>query len=324
MTPGFSAADRHRVGDLRQLASVRRIMLDDGGERGVHALAFSTGGGLDFWALADRALDIGPLWWKGMPIAWVSPLGFRSPFLHDAESEGGQGFGRMLSGMVITGGLDHIRQPLGDQPLHGRFPFTPASVRSYGEDWDRAEPMLFCEGEATQWLRGGASLRLHRRIEAPISGNTLTIFDTVENIGAKPTPQALLYHCNIGFPAISAGTTVRSHDRLLLGPIGAPDAAAENSVTSYQAAGAEGHCVVSTDMADGSILEVTFRFDAATLPHLQLMHDLRPNGMLVAVEPCTSARLEGGLSDVERSLAPGEKRHYRLSIGLATRQVAGP
>ena len=49
---------RSLVGSLRQYASVRRIVLDDGGERGVRALAFTTGGGLDFWAMADRALDI--------------------------------------------------------------------------------------------------------------------------------------------------------------------------------------------------------------------------------------------------------------------------
>ena len=49
------------VGDLRQVASVRRIVLDDGAERGVRALAFSTGDGLDFWVLTDRSLDIGPL-----------------------------------------------------------------------------------------------------------------------------------------------------------------------------------------------------------------------------------------------------------------------
>ncbi len=37
----------------RQFASVRPIMLDDGPERGVRCLGFSTGGGLDFWALTD-------------------------------------------------------------------------------------------------------------------------------------------------------------------------------------------------------------------------------------------------------------------------------
>ena len=61
---------RAKVGDLRQFASVRRITLDDGVERGVRALVFSSGGGLDFWAVSDRSLDIGPLWWKGMPVAW--------------------------------------------------------------------------------------------------------------------------------------------------------------------------------------------------------------------------------------------------------------
>lgn len=66
----LNASDiRPLVGDLRQFASVRSIVLDDGGERGVRALAFSTGGGLDFWVMADRALDIGPLWWGGLPVA---------------------------------------------------------------------------------------------------------------------------------------------------------------------------------------------------------------------------------------------------------------
>ncbi len=44
----------------------------------MRALAFSTGGGLDFWVMADRSLDIGPLWYRGSPVAWQSPSGFRS------------------------------------------------------------------------------------------------------------------------------------------------------------------------------------------------------------------------------------------------------
>ena len=88
MNPGTL---RPKLGDLRQIASVREIVLDDGQERGVRALAFSTGGGLDFWVLADRSLDIGPLWYRGSPVAWQSPSGFRSPALHDPEGDGGQG-----------------------------------------------------------------------------------------------------------------------------------------------------------------------------------------------------------------------------------------
>lgn len=37
-----------KVADLHQLASVRRITLDEGPERGVRALSFDTGGGLAF------------------------------------------------------------------------------------------------------------------------------------------------------------------------------------------------------------------------------------------------------------------------------------
>jgi hypothetical protein len=312
----YSAADRVMVGDLRQIAAVRRITLDDGAERGVRALAFSTGGGLDFWALSDRALDIGPLWWRGVQLAWIGPGGFRSPFLHDAESEGGQGFGRMLGGLVNTGGLDHIRQPQNGQPLHGRFAFTPTNVRAYGEDWDRPDPLLYAEAEATQGVRGGPSLRLHRRIEARIGGTSLTIIDTVANIGAKPVPQAILYHCNLGFPSISQGTIVVAGGVTLLGPIVAPDPDADTVVTSHIVMGETGECRVQSRLADGRAFAVVFRFDAKTLPYLQLMHDLRPHAMIVAIEPCTSARHDGGLSGPERMLAPGETRCYRLDISV--------
>jgi hypothetical protein len=182
---------RPLVGDLRQLASVRRIVLDDGPERGVRALAFSTGGGLDFWVLSDRSLDIGPLWWRGVSLAWQSPAGFRSPALHDPEGEGGRGFNRSFSGFLVTGGLDHIRQPADDHPLHGRLPFTPARLLSYGEDWDAAEPVLFCDGEVIQARYGGEALRLRRRIEAPIGGGEIRIEDTVESLGAERCPQAM-------------------------------------------------------------------------------------------------------------------------------------
>ncbi len=109
--PTAKAALRSLAGDLRQLASVRRITLDDGPERGVRALVFSTGGGLDFWALSDRSLDIGPLWFRGMPIAWQGPAGFVSPTLTNTQDDGGRGLERSFSGLLVTCGLDHIHKP---------------------------------------------------------------------------------------------------------------------------------------------------------------------------------------------------------------------
>src|ERR1700722_2831595 len=134
------AALRPLVGDLRQVASVRRIVLDDGPERGVRALAFSTGGGLDFWVLTDRSLDVGPLWFQGMQLGWQGPSGFASPSLLNRMDDQGRGIQRLFSGPLLTCGLAYLRQP-GGGALPGHLPMTPARLGAYGEDWDRPEPV---------------------------------------------------------------------------------------------------------------------------------------------------------------------------------------
>jgi len=79
------------VGDLRQLASVRRFTLQEGAEEGVRGLAF--------WVLDGRGLDIATLSWRGLPCAWQGPGGLRHPGLHGREEEGGRGFARSFSGL---------------------------------------------------------------------------------------------------------------------------------------------------------------------------------------------------------------------------------
>jgi Domain of unknown function (DUF4432) len=308
---------RSKVGDLRQIASVRRITLDDGVERGVRALAFSSGGGLDFWVLSDRSLDIGPLWWQGMPLAWQSMAGFRSPTLHDAEEEGGRGYSRSMSGFVVTCGLDHIRQPLGPHPLHGRLPFTPARVTAYGEDWDREEPVLFCEGEVMQFRFGGEALRLRRRIEVPIGGHEVRIKDTVRNLAAQEIPQASMYHFNLGFPAIAPGTTVTLGSKELLRVQKLPDPSDDppQSVSYAAGDGARAVCTVSTPMQSGKRLDIAFAFATDTLPHLQVWHDFRPHACVLGIEPVTSPRLD--TPSPERILKPDEIRRFELSVSFA-------
>jgi hypothetical protein len=312
---------RTNVGDLRQFANVRRITLDDDVERGVRALAFSNGGGLDFWVLSDRSLDIGPLWWKGMPIAWQSMAGFRNPTLHHAEEDGGRGFGRSFSGFVVTTGLDHIRQPLGSHPLHGRLPFTPARVTAYGEDWDRAEPVLFCEGEVMQFRFGGEALRLRRRIEVPIGGHEVRITDKVENLAAQETPQASLYHFNLGYPAIAPGSTVTLGSKQLLRVKALSDPTDEPQSISYPTGDTKrAVCTVSTPTQSGERLDIAFAFATDTLPHLQIWHDFRPHACVLGIEPCTSARAL--MPGPEKTLKPGEMHQFELSISFATGQTA--
>ncbi|MCP8941106.1 DUF4432 family protein [Alsobacter sp. SYSU M60028] len=303
------------VGDLRQIASVRPIVLDDGPERGVRALAFSTGGGLDFWVMAERSLDIGPLWYRGSPVAWQSPAGFRSPTLHDPEGDGGHGFNRSFSGLLVTCGLEHIRQPVQGRPLHGRLPFTPARVLAHGEDWEAPQPTLFCEGDVVQSRYGGETLRLRRRISAPVGGQTLSILDRVTNEGAQPTPHALLYHVNFGYPAVATGTEIHFGGRRVMGPITLPDPGPQPDAVSMPSGPGEiAACQLITPTPEGPAFRLTLSFSAGTLPHLQLWRDLRPQAGVLSLEPCTSARLAGGASPPPEDLAPGQSRQYRVDL----------
>ena len=293
-------------------------MLDDGAERGVRALAFSTGGGLDFWVLSDRSLDIGPLWWRGVPLAWQSAGRLPQPALHDAEARRRPRLRPQLLRLPR-----HLR-PRPHPPAARTDIRCTAACRSrrrgfiaYGEDWERDEPVLFCEGEVTQSHSSGEHFRLRRRIEAPVGGNCLSISDTVENLATTAQRQASLYHFNIGFPVLADGVVVEHGGRRLLGPLCVPDATASREAASWavdDAAGAE--CVVRTSRPDETLPSVTIAWSAATLPYLQLWHDLRPGKCVLGIEPCTSLRLAGGRSGPDPMLGPGESRRYNLRIVL--------
>jgi len=303
---------RTLTGDRRQLASVRRIILDEGAERGLSALAFSTGGGLDFWVLADRALDIGPLWWRGMPVAWQSPAGLRHPGLVDPEEDGGRGFERAFGGFLMTCGLDHTRQPVPGRPMHGRVHALPARVMSHGEDWDAPEPLLFCEGIVRQWRQGHENLSLRRRIEAPVSGTTLRIRDVVVNEGREPQPVSLPYHFNLGHPFLTPGAHVAGQQEDLAVTVEPP----------RHGRRPEAHCAVAVgdpaelrlERPDGATLRL--RFDRSGLPFAQVWHDQRPGSYVLALEPCTEGRGADGVSLDAPVLAPGESRAMALSVSF--------
>ena len=172
----------------------------------MRALAMSTGGGMDFWVLTDRSLDIGPSGAAACPSPG-SAAGFSSPTLHDAEADGAPAStaaSRAFSshaGSIMSASRRTASAP---RPL----PFTPARVVAYGEDWDADEPFLFGEGEAVQGHFSGDCIVLRRRIEAPIGGSRLRLRDRVVNIGPEPAALRILYHVNFGFPAIGPDTRV--------------------------------------------------------------------------------------------------------------------
>ena len=201
---------------------VRAVVLDNGVERGARVLEFRTGGGLRFDVLVDRGMDIGIAEFDDFSFGWRSATGFRHPGLHEVNDEDGLSWLRSMSGLLVTGGLDHTlspgeydashyhhpARPTVRQPLHGRVANIPARLNGYGERWEGDRAVLWVEGEVRQAAVFGENLLLRRRIEADLGGTEIHLTDTVVNDGFNPTPHMLLYHCDIGWPLLDDGTTL--------------------------------------------------------------------------------------------------------------------
>ena len=208
------------TGQLSQFAGVRLMTLGDGVERGVRMLEFRTGSGLRFTVLIDRAMDIADCEHNGRAVGWHSPSGFKHPGLHDYEGEGGLGWFRSFSGLMVTCGLDHILfmdDDSADQyhysarktvasSLHGRIGTLPARLTGYGESWDGDECTLWAEGVVQQSTVFGEDLHLIRRIEAKVGSNEIHLHDRVVNHGFYRTPHMYCYHINVGHPVLAEGS----------------------------------------------------------------------------------------------------------------------
>jgi hypothetical protein len=341
---------RH-TGGHDQLFGVSLLEHVDGPERGVRLLRFRTGSGLAFDVLLDRGMDIAGLDFHGLPIGWHSPTGFRSPWLHEHDSEEGLGWLRSFSGLVNTCGLDHIMGPEAegaehfDYPyrkrvnhgLHGRVAYTPARLVGYGVRWEGERGTLWAEGEVRQATMFGENLVLRRRIEAEVGGDTVTQRDSVTNEAFHPTPHALLYHVNFGWPVVSEGTRLvapikatpfTAHDpkATKVGPLQqtAPQSGFREQVYEHDiAAGADGIAFAAllnpaqALAGGGSGVGCVVEWDRRTLPAFYQWQNLQEGNYVVGLEPATAhagsraeRRAQGGIV----TLRPGEARDYLLRL----------
>jgi hypothetical protein len=343
-------AARHS-GGRDQLCGVSLLEHVDGPERGVRLLRFRTGSGLAFDVLPDRGMDIAGIEFHGLPIGWRSPTGFRSPWLHEHDAEDGLGWLRSFSGLVNTCGLDHIMGPEEegaehfDYPyrkrvrhgLHGRIAYTPARLVGYGVRWEGERGTLWAEGEVRQAAMFGENLLLRRRIEAEVGGETVIQRDTVSNEGFHPTPHALLYHVNLGWPVVAAGTrlvapitatpfTTHDPEATSVGPLEqtAPRHGFREQVYEHEiAAGADGIGFAALlnpaqPLAGGGAgIGCVVEWDARGLPAFYQWQNLQEGNYVVGLEPATAhagsraeRKAQGGIVMLE----PGGTRDYLLRL----------
>ncbi len=318
---GMNAADlRLHTGDLRQLASVRALRLLDGPEGEQRASVLSSGGGLDMWVLPDRSMDIGPVSWRGMPMAWQHPNGFISPSRHDPFADDGSGIERALSGFLVTCGYDSVRHSTTGAPLHGSHTLTPARITRQVEDWRLATPALVCEGEWTCAHLSKQAYRVQRCIVMPVGGMSFTLEDRVENIGHSTAPFDTLYHMNLGFPAIQGDMRLTvGLDPVNLDALHAPLGSGHEPLVCCFSA--EGQTSLVTRLQRSACetwpaVDMTLTSFCDELPWLQVWQDPRPGHRILALEPASSERTAQGGSRRPGELAPGECKTLRLQVSF--------
>ncbi len=205
----------------RRTAASGRSCSTTGSSAGIRVLEFTTGGGLRFDVLVDRAMDLGLAELDGVSVGWRSRTGFRHPGLHEHADEDGLSWLRSMSGLLVTGGLDHtlfggevdadaLRLPAAPdraaRPARtGREHPGPAG-RLRHRLGRRGPRVLWAEGEVVQATNFGEHLVLRRRIEADLGGTEIRLTDVVTNAGFDRTPHMFLYHVNVGWPFLDEGT----------------------------------------------------------------------------------------------------------------------
>lgn len=335
-----TAGLRDLVGSLDQVVGLRSVELEDGVERGVRAIEGRTGGGLDFTALVERALDIADVHFEGLPLAWRAPTGYAAPWFYDARP---MGFLRTMGGgLFVTAGLDHVLYPVKeaepvyahpligerDYPMHGRIAHVPARVTEVAQELDSEMPLLRVRGVARQASLFGEDLELDRTIEAFIGEPELRITDRVTNLAGTPCPHMMLYHVNLGFPLLEPGVRPFGSEHIEtqrapatesftvpFAPFGEPVRGAVEQVFCHRVipdVDGFGHAYVFNEHHG---LAFGVAFDTAAMPYLFEWRVERSGVYALGFEPSTvdlggrgGAREKGTL----RFLEPGETVNYKL------------
>ena len=185
-----------------QLYSARRVTVQDGKAKGTDIIEVATADGLQVEILPDTGLDIGQVRFKGINMTFISRNGYDSPAnINPYEMEFLNTFpGGMLytCGLRTTGGAHRD----GDewQTQHGRYHSIAADMISIDED----DEYIIVKGTVRETALFGYTLELKRTISIKKMGAEIKVSDEITNKGFKDEEYAVLYHCNFGYPLISA------------------------------------------------------------------------------------------------------------------------
>ena len=323
-----------KVGSMRQLASVRRAVLDDGRGRGMRIVDVVNGGGLQFTVYPDRGMDIGEATYKGMPIVWLTS----GPATAESYEPEQFAWLRSWGGGLLTGcGLLNVGAPCeaGEaHGLHGRLSHLKAFDVNTESCWnDRGEYELSVSGKVSHSRVFGENLQLIRRITTKLGENRIVIDDTVENLGYSATPYMQLYHMNFSWPLVDAESFLVAPEH----PVTPQNKVAEAGLAAWDKmasptpgfveqvfyhdlpAGPDG--MAEMKLVNPKLkLTLAVRYSKATLPLFMEWKQMGQGEYVLGLEPgnCVpEGRTANEAKGLLKHLAPGETVHNKVELILS-------
>ncbi|MBN9325812.1 MAG: hypothetical protein BGO38_04390 [Cellulomonas sp. 73-145] len=291
-----------------------------GGER---VLVVRAAGGLAVDVLPDRGLDLGPVWWGGVPVAWRSP----NPV------DPGPGWGweeRFRGGLLATCGPDNIGEPRGASGQHGTHHLTSAYEVRWWRERTASALEVHVSGSVAHTSLGGARIIVERHVVVPTGTPWVHVRDVVRNVGDRPVGVPLLYHVNLGAPLLRPGARLRVpyRDHVTREPLPAgrhplelpsPAVGLEPVVAEHRGPTTTGERASAVLTGTGAGVEVVVEWPVATLPRLNTWAWPAERAWVLGVEP-SNAPLFGperdGWAAGAPVLEPGAEWQTGVSVGL--------
>jgi len=192
---------------MSQLAGIKSLEYTSGKAKGCGAFEVYNQAGLSFSVLPDQCLDIYDLRFKGLNIGFPAKNGLQNSAAFNALDSEFAYYWR--AGMLYTCGLANAGPPCVDKGLwrteHGRIGMTPADNVRSGCYWEDDRYILSIEGDVTESIICGSSLKLSRRIETEHDSKEVRVVDVLANLEPTDEEFMFLYHVNFGYPLVDEG-----------------------------------------------------------------------------------------------------------------------